>query len=407
MPRRPLLFLVFAAAYFLSYFFRSTNAVIADDLMRDLTLSASQLGLMTSLFFLAFAAAQLPLGRALDRFGPRFVTPTLMLAAVLGSLLFAAAESFALLALGRALIGLGMAGVLMGALKAFSAWFSPARFATVSGVFLALGASGALGAATPLAWLNETVGWRAVFLGGAAVTLLSALLIAAFSRNAPPEKTVRAQGAPLPAGGFRVIFSSPVFWRLAALNFAVVGSMFAYQGLWAGPYLSALGLSGTQVGNLLLLLSGGVVLGYLGVGWLADRFGLARVATLGALLFAGTQVGMAVYRPEWALWPLQGLFFGFGMTGGSSVLLFAHARRSFPVQLTGRAVTAVNVFGIGGGALLQWGLGGLIGLFSGTQGEAPLAAYAAALLATGALCLAATLVYAPLSWQRAAVLEPR
>jgi predicted MFS family arabinose efflux permease len=407
MPSRPLLFAVFAIAYFLSYFFRSTNAVIADDLARDLRLSASQLGLMTSLFFLTFAAVQLPLGRALDRFGPRFVTPALMLAAVLGSALFAAAESFALLALGRALIGLGMAGVLMGALKAFSAWFSPARFATASGVFLALGSSGALGAATPLAWLNTAVGWRAVFWGGAAVTLLSALLIALLSRNAPPNAAAPSPQAPAGVGGFRSIFQNPVFWRLATLSFAVVGSMFAYQGLWAGPFLRALGLSSPQIGNLLLLLSGGVVLGYFGVGWLADRFGLVRVAAVSALLFTLTQFGMAAYPPEAPLWPLGGLFLVFGATGASSVLHYAHARQSFPTHLTGRAVTAVNVFAIGGGALLQWGLGGIVGRFASAQGEAPLEAFAAALLTTGVLCLGATLFYTSLAWRGRAALTPR
>lgn len=149
------------------------------------------------------------------------------------------------------------------------------------------------------------------------------------------------------------------------------------------------------------------MLGYLGVGWLADRWGLVQVALAGALLFALIQFGMAAYGPAWPLWPLQGLCFGFGVAGGSSVLFFAHARRGFPVQLTGRAVTAVNVFGIGGGALLQWGLGGLIGLFPSTPEGAPLAAYTAALLVTGALCLGATLFYAPLGWRQGAATEPR
>ena len=111
MPRRTVVFLVFLGAYFLSYFFRSTNAVIAGDLSRDMELSASQLGFMTSLFFLTFALAQLPIGAALDRFGARRTTSTLMLAGVAGNLLFSVAPSFPLLALGRALIGRGMAGV--------------------------------------------------------------------------------------------------------------------------------------------------------------------------------------------------------------------------------------------------------------------------------------------------------
>ncbi|MDA0700592.1 MAG: MFS transporter, partial [bacterium] len=94
MTRRPLLVLAFLAAYLLSYFFRSTNAVLADDLRRDAGLGPEQLGLMTSLFFLVFAAAQLPLGAALDRWGPRWVPAGLMLATVAGSLVTATADGF-------------------------------------------------------------------------------------------------------------------------------------------------------------------------------------------------------------------------------------------------------------------------------------------------------------------------
>ena len=134
-------FLIFTVAYFLSYFYRSANAVIAPDLRGDLGLTASQLGLMTSLFFAAFAAVQLPLGVGLDGVGPRWMTPALMLVAAAGSLVFAAATGFAGLALGRALIGVGMAGVLMGAFKVFGQWFSARRYATASGLLVGLDGS--------------------------------------------------------------------------------------------------------------------------------------------------------------------------------------------------------------------------------------------------------------------------
>jgi len=392
MPLRLRVFLVFVLAYFLSFFFRSANAVIAGDLERDLSLSAAQLGLMTSLFFAAFALVQLPLGAALDRYGARRVTPTLMLAGVLGSALFAAAPSFGVLALGRALIGVGMAGIYMGALKALSGFFPPGQFATVSGVFTALGASGALAAATPLAALSSAFGWRAVFWGGAGAVLLSALVISFWGRDAPAEAGFS------PTGGFADIFKSLPFWRIALLSLAVVGGLFAYQGLWAGPYLQdALGRSALGAGNLLLLLSGGVVVGYSVVGWVADRFGLVRVMASSAALFAGMQLALAFFQPGWPEWLLGALFAGFGVFGASNLLLYAHARAVFPPHMTGRAVTAVNLFGIGGGALLQWGLGLLIGRFpTSATGAYPPEAYTASFLFTALLCLAAVLFYLPL-----------
>src|SRR5262245_62118467 len=184
---RPLvMFGLFVLAHFLSYFFRSANAVISGDLTRELSLSAAQLGLMTSLFYASFALVQLPLGSALDRFGSRWVTPGLMLATAVGCLVFASARSFAVLALGRALIGVGMASVLMGAIKVYGQWFAANRVATISGFMVGLSSMGSLLAATPLAWLNQSYGWRAIFLWGAPVVVLSAGAIVAWVRNTPP-----------------------------------------------------------------------------------------------------------------------------------------------------------------------------------------------------------------------------
>ena len=391
MPRRFQIFTVFLGAYFLSYFFRSTNAVIAEDLVRDVGLGAAELGLMTSLFFMAFAAAQLPLGSALDRVGSRWVTPLLMLAAVVGSLWFAAAEQFAGLAAGRALIGIGMAGVLMGALKAFAGWFPPQIFATVSSVFVGLGSVGALVAATPLAVAAEAYGWRSVFVIGAVVTVASAASILVWGRNAP------AQDAPQPVGGFRTIFRSREFWRIALLGAAVTGTLFSYQTLWAGPFLAeALRWGRIAVGNALLAMGLAVTTGYFVVGALGDRFGIPRVVAAAAVVLVAVQIVLAFAGPAWPGAWIIALFVAFGFAGSVSVLFFAHSRAVFPT-IPGRAVTAINVFGIGSIALLQWGLGIVIGLFPALpSGVAPPLAYRTVLWLTAALLIAALAHYAPL-----------
>lgn len=396
MARRYWIFVVFIIAYFLSYFFRSTNAVIADDLVRDVDLSSSELGLMTSLFFAAFALAQLPLGSALDRYGSRYVTPALMLAAVAGSLVFASAETFAGLAAGRALIGVGMAGVLMGALKAFSGWFSPRVFATISSVFVGLGSLGALAAATPLALFSNAFGWRGIFVWGAVATVMSAALIVAFSRNAPDVE------APKNVGGFGEIFRSIEFWRIGLLGAAVTGTLFSYQTLWAGPYLSeAIGLGRIAVGNSLLAMGFGVTGGYFVVGALGDRFGLTRVVGIAAAILCVVQILLAFADPGWSRPVLIALFALFGLCGSVSVLFFAHGRAVFPDK-PGRAVTAVNLFGIGSSALMLWGLGILIGSFPLTPtGAHPAVAYRVMLLTTTGLIAAALAFYAPLALRRA------
>ncbi len=385
-------FLLFAAAYFLSYFFRSANAILAPDLRAEMGLSAADLGLMTSLFFAAFAAVQMPLGVGLDRWGPRWVTPGLMLAGAAGSLLFARAASFGALALGRALIGVGMAGVLMGTLKMFSLWFTPQRYATVSGLLVGVGSTGALVAATPLAWISARWGWRSAFSGGAFVILAVALAIVFFTRNAPPGVDWPRQSG---RGGFGPIVRDLRFWRLAPLLFCTNGVLLAFQGLWAGPYLLDLyALDRLGAGNILLLIGLSVTLGFVISGWLADRIGIAQVIVLGSAVLVAA-LGVLALRPP--LWLTVAAGSAFGLFGAFTLMLLAQTRGLFPPALTGRAVTAVNLFAIGGTFLLQWAMGALIGLYPEAPGGGfPPAAYRTALLTTAALTLAALLWYLPM-----------
>lgn len=394
-----ILFVLFAVAYFLSYFFRSANAVIAGDLQREIGLSAAQLGLMTSLFYASFALAQLPLGAGLDRYGPRLVTPGLMLSAALGSFVFAQSSSFAGLAAGRMLIGLGMAGVLMGAFKAFGQWFAPRRLATVSGVMVGLGASGGLVAGTPLALLNAALGWRAIFVAGALIVVLSAAMIVLWTRNTPPGVTWHA--ADTSGSGFGAIFRDIRFWRIAPLNFFLLGATLAVQGLWAGPFLfDVLALSSLAVGNLLLTMSAGVVVGYFICGWLGERFGMTRTVIGAGLLSLLAQLVFILpgARP---LSLLYVAFFGFGMAGTVNLLLLAQIREIFPPTMSGRAVTAVNMFGFAGAALLQWWMGLIIGAFApDSAGHYPPSAYALAFLFVAVGTALSLLWYIPLARHR-------
>jgi predicted MFS family arabinose efflux permease len=370
------MFALFVVAHFLSYFFRSANAVISGDLSRELSLTAAQLGLMTSLFYACFAAVQLPIGSGLDRYGPRWVTPTLMLVTVVGCLVFAAAHSFAMLALGRALIGVGLGGVLMGAIKTYGQWFPANRVATISGFMVGLSSSGSLFAATPLAWLNQQFGWRAIFAWSAPIVLLSAVSLMLWVRNLPPG--AQQASAPAPHAGFGQIFRDTRFWRIAMVTFFLIGVIQAVQGLWAGPYLfDVRGLSKIEAGNLLLGMGLGVVIGYFSSGWLADRFGPQRVTTLAVCVFVVCQ--LAFLLPGLPLALLWALFVLFGYTGSFNVVMLAQVRALFPAQMSGRAITAVNMFGFAGTALLQWWMGLIINLFApDAQGHYPLAAYASA-----------------------------
>jgi len=404
VTRRSALALTFLAAYLLSYFLRSTNAVLAGDLQRDAGLGPEQLGFMTSLFFLVFAAAQLPIGAALDRWGPRWVPAGLMLIAAAGSLVTAGATGFVGLAVGRALIGLGMAGVLMGALKAFAAWFPPRRFATVAGVFVGLGSLGALGATTPLAALADGIGWRGVFVAAGAVTAVVAALLVVVVRPAPAEAAAQASPAPQDPGPptepddaparpatptFRTIYASREFWRLALLQFAMAGALYGHQGLWGGPFLTrGLGLDVAVAARLLLWLGVSATAGFLLAGPLADRVGQRRALGAGAIASLAALVALASMPRETPFAWQAVTWAAFGLGAGLQVLGYAGARALFP-EVAGRAVTAINVFGIGGSALMQAGLGWVVAGASVALGAdpaaPPLAAYRAALWTTAAV----------------------
>ena len=398
MRRRPWLFGTFALAYFLSNFFRSTNAVISADLAREFSLGAADLGLMTGVFFVVFAAVQLPLGGALDRWGPRLTTPALMLCAALGSLVFAGAHSFAALAVGRALIGAGMGGVLMGAYTAFSRWYSPRRFATVSGVLVGLGALGSLVTGAPLAWAVAAWGWRAVFLVAAGVVVVSALAIVVIVRNAPPQMPRADAGAANAARGSSsvgALFRDRRFWPIAALNLSFAGTLLAFQGLWFGPYLfDALGFSRAGAGGIITLAAIGGFFGYFSCGWVFDHWGRRQAIVLGMSAFLTAQVLMVAAALGGWVWLAYPTFVLFGYGGGHNILTMAHARSVFPVRMMGRAVTGVNMFGIGGAALLQYGMGALIATFPrDVDGGYPAQAYALAVGVTATLGGAALIWY--------------
>ena len=171
------IYFAFALAYLLSYLFRTVNAVISPDLVRDLGLDPSSLGLLTSAYFLGFAAMQIPVGIMLDRYGPRRVEPVLLTLAACGAFLFAYAETRAGLALARAVIGAGAAACLMAPLKAIAAWIPRERQASIAGWIMTAGSAGALAATTPTEFALRYMHWRTLFFGLAALTFAVAAWI--------------------------------------------------------------------------------------------------------------------------------------------------------------------------------------------------------------------------------------
>ncbi len=393
MPNRYTIFLIFLSAYFLSDFFRSANAVIAGDLTKTFNLSPDQLGLMTGLFFGVFALAQLIIGPALDHYGTRRTIGGFILFAALGAVIFALANTFAILCLGRALIGLGMAGVLMGTLKIFANWFPASMMSTISGIFVALGGIGSLVATTPLERLSRTIGWQKVFLIGGALCIISSLLIFLFSRDYPRGQQHiqnKTQGA------FLTVFQNVGFWKIAFLNFMLLGSFFTYQSLWMGPYLTdAQQLSSIKASNLLFLMNAASIIGYFVSGYLADKFGLLKTIVISSSLFFLSQIFIAYSPQQTPFIYLALLLMVFGFGGSFNVMLFSHVRQLFPNYLSGRALSLTNMFGIGAVYIMQWLLGLVINTFPKIQRVYSATAFRWVFLITASFGIISLLVYLP------------
>ena len=226
--------LPFAAGYFLSYFYRTINAVISAELSSTMQLRASDLGLLTAVYFLSFAAMQLPLGVALDRYGPRRVQGVLLLVAAIGAALFGSAQTLAGFIIGRALIGLGVAAGLIAGLKSIRLWFPKEQLPLLNGCFIMLGTLGALTATAPAEMIVAWIGWRALFAGLAAATAACAVLIVVLSPEPVGERPQPGQGVV----SLKQIYTNQRFWRVAPLSTMCISTAWALQGLWAGPWLA-------------------------------------------------------------------------------------------------------------------------------------------------------------------------
>jgi len=351
------IYLGFAAAYFLSYLFRMVNAVISPDLARDLGLTASELGLLTAAYPFAFMSMQLPLGVLIDRYGPRKVETTLLVVAASGALLFGLADSTAGLVVARALIGAGVSGCLMCALNGFQRWFPPEKRPAMTGWIMVAAGLGGVFATAPAEWGVSIAGWRAVFYVLAALTLLAALLVWQWVPASPrggAGETVRIQLA-----GMLQVVRSPRFRHIAPLMAINMGSFMAIQGLWSVPWMMQVdGLSQGVAAGVLLAMAGVMLGGYFTLG-----MGTARLARMGigygalfALGMAGSLLAFALIVLRAPLPPLVLWVFYGGMITVSS-FAFNLMAQGVPLQMVGRATTALNVLIFLGHVVAQWGVG--------------------------------------------------
>jgi len=354
-------FLPFALGHYLSSLLRNVNAVLAPQLVGALALTPGQLGLLTSAFFFAFALVQLPVGIALDRYGPRKVQLYLMLMAASGALMFAHGHSFLQLVVARAIIGLGLGGCFMSAVKAISTWISPRKLPSVQGYLIAIGGLGAASATMPVRALLHHTDWRGLFTLLALLSACSGILIWLVSPKAKPP----GGKAPTTVRSVLDVYRTPAFRTTISLVLLPHAIFFGIQGLWIGRWLSDVArFSDAAVAYLLYMGMAAVIFGAIAVGMItewAGRRGIQAldVAAVGVALFVIVQGCIVIgYRPS-----LQTLSVLFTLIGTITGIEYAIVAQSMPRELTGRAATCLNLLIFIGAFLVQAGFGQVVGLW--------------------------------------------
>lgn len=364
-----MVFAPFAAGYYLSYFYRYINAVIAKDLVRDFGLAPADLGLLTGAYFLSFALFQVPLGVLLDRYGPRRCASALMCVAGLGALLFGLASDLTMLSIARALIGLGVSAGLMGAIKAFTLWFPRDRQTSLTGWMIGVGSIGTLSATAPVELLLGPLGWRALFFALAALSIAAAALLFLVL----PEREIAARretwGEQFAAVGR--IYARIDFWRLALPLVVSQGAFQALQGLWFAPWLADVyGMDRRAAADVLFISALAYLVASMGLGRLADVLGRRGVSQL-RLYQVGMVVTTIAFVPL-ALGLRDGLLVALAIFAAASIaaiIAYTLVTRLVPDAQTGRVTTASNVLLFAASFGFQWGVGAVLGLWPTSEGR--------------------------------------
>ncbi len=360
-----------AGLYLIGFFQRVAPAVITRELTAEFALSAVALGNLSALYFYTYVAVQIPTGVMVDHWGPRRVLTAGGLVAAAGTLLFALAPAYALVGLGRLLVGAGVGVAFVAMLKLATHWIPPSRFALVSGLALACGSLGGVSAGVPLRMAVDAFGWRGVMVAAGALTALLAVVTWTFVRDDPRARGYRSFSTAAPGarphhsmlGGIREVFRYRNVW----LNFvgcgAITGPMLAFGGLWGVPFLAS--QYGLTTAHAALVTSAMLVAWAVGgpiAGALSDRLRRRKLPLLVGGALAALQWAVLIYIPGLPLALVVALMVGLGLASGVVVIGFAFCKESAPAALAGTASGVANMGNMLGGMAMQPLIGWLLDL---------------------------------------------
>lgn len=349
-----------AIGYVLSQFYRSFLAVLTPVLTAELGASKADLSEASGAFFLCFALSQFAIGVSLDRFGPRQTAGVLL--AVCGgggAFLFAVATQPWMVTVAMGLIGIGCAPVLMAALFIFARIYLPARFAVLASWMVAFGTAGNVIGASPLANASEAFGWRPVMVALGVLTVLTAVAVLVLVRDPRQSQDEPAGNAGF--SGYLELLCLRKLWPVIPLMAIAYAPSAGIRGLWAGPYLADVYRADTLlIGDVTFFMALSMVAGAFVYGPLDQIFGTRKWVAVAGGLVSMASIAYLALNPLTTVTTATIVLVLIGISGGSYGLLMAHARAFLPTHLTGRGVTLMNFFSVGGVGLMQFATGSVV-----------------------------------------------
>ncbi len=351
--------------YMLAFFHRMAPAAIATDLQQAFLASGAALGALAAAYFYTYALMQIPIGVMADTLGVRKIVAIGAFVAGAGSLLFGMADTLALATVGRILVGLGVSSMFISIMKLNSVWFHDRHFGTVGGMSILLGNLGAVLAAAPLVWAVSHTSWRNVFVAVGIFSLLLGVLVWFLVRSNPSEAGLPSmreiegkESHPRHQGhwfdGLLKVMKNRATWPGLWPNIGIGGSLFAFAGLWAIPYLRDVhGMDIAVAANHTTLLLLSFAVGAMLSGMLSDRLDRRNPVIVGGIVLY-----VLCWLPVVFAWPLSSglsylLFSLMGLGASGFTLTWASVKEVNPPALSGMATSVINTGTFFGAAVLQ------------------------------------------------------
>ncbi|WP_438824298.1 MFS transporter [Bacillus sp. JJ1533] len=335
---------------------RTAPGLITDQLMTDFQVTATTIGLLTSIQFLVYTGLQMPMGILADRYGPNFF---LIFGAILtgvGTIIYSLGTHELILFLARILTGIGDATIWVNLVLILSRWFNEKEFTRLIGVAGMTGSLGFLMATVPFSALIVLLGWRGAFLSGGILLCLCGVFLYFVLVKKPNHPIIEKKEVQREKTSVLLarIFSSRQAWALFLCHFGLVGGYLGFIGSWAVPYgIDIYGMTRLGASQLIMFSLIGALLGAPIIGWVSSRIGMIKRPYLFFhLVTVICWATFLLFREGPPLFLLTCLFFIIGFAFGSNSLTFAVVRKTFPTSESGMVSGFANTGGFLSAVLL-------------------------------------------------------